>query len=242
MNLVIDIGNTRAKAAVFDGEKIVETVQAEAFTTEDAERLLAKYPAVDRAIVSSVRGGEEALIEVLRGRLKRVVHFDADTPVPIRNAYATPATLGRDRLAAAVGAAAIFPDEDVLVVDLGTAITLDLVTADGIFRGGNISPGAAMRFSALHEYTAKLPLRKLTEPAGLLGTSTAEAIENGVAGGIICEVEGTAEKLYGIYPSLRILFTGGDAHFFEKRVKFPIFASLDLVLTGLNKILEYNAQ
>ena len=242
MNLAIDIGNTRVKAAVIDGGKIVEVVRKEELVPDDLAEMRRKYPAIDRAILSSVRGGEELLAGWLQGRLKQVIRFDHTTPVPVKNAYKTPETLGLDRLAAAVGAAALFPGENVLVVDFGTAITLDLLTADGTFRGGNISPGAAARFSALHDYTEKLPLRTLTDTVETLGKTTHGAIESGVVNGIVYEIEGTVDRIYGKHPTLRILFTGGDAKFFEKRVKFPIFATRDLVLIGLNKILEYNAK
>ena len=242
MNLAIDIGNTLAKAAVIDGGQVVDVYKTETLTPAWLDEIFAACPGIDRAILSSVRGGEEALAGWLQGRLKRFIRFDHTTPVPIENGYKTPETLGCDRLAAAVGAAVLFPGEDVLVVDFGTAITLDLLTADGTFCGGNISPGAAARFSALHDYTKKLPLRALADTVETLGKTTHQAIESGVVNGIVYEIEGTADRLYGKHPSLRILFTGGDAKFFEKRVKFPIFATQDLVLTGLNKILEYNVE
>ena len=129
-----------------------------------------------------------------------------------------------------------------MLADCGTAITVDMVSAAGEFLGGNISPGAASRFRALHEYTCSLPLRALRPgETELLGRDTFSAIESGVIDGIVYEIEGYIGRLSARYPDLRIIFTGGDGNFFAKRVKNPIFATYDLVVYGLNRILEYNA-
>jgi type III pantothenate kinase len=221
LNLIIDIGNTRVKAAVFDGGELVEM--------GDAAALATRYP-VRRTIVSSVRGLPEWLPA-------GVLVLGAATPVPLKNLYKTPATLGSDRLAAAVGAHTIFPDDDVLIVDLGTALTIDLVTRGGEFTGGNISPGLSMRLRMLHECTASLPL--VEAPVGdipLMGASTGEAIAAGVVNGMVHEIEGYVRRL----PAARIIFTGGDAKYFAERTKSTTFVHDDLILWGLNRILEYN--
>ena len=240
MNLAIDIGNSLSKAAVIDRGQVVDIFKAETFTPEYFEKLFRRYPAVDRGILVSTRGEDDELAAYLNGKLLTFICFDHAVPVPIRNAYATPETLGLDRLAAAVGAAALHPGEASLVIDFGTAITIDFVTADGEFRGGNISPGAAMRFRALHEFTGKLPQLSLAEPEGLLGRSTRAAVENGVVQGIVHEIEGYITRLSETEGPFRVIFTGGDGNFFAKRLKNPIFASQDLVLYGLDRILEYN--
>ena len=161
--------------------------------------------------------------------------------MPIGNAYLTPETLGRDRLAAAVGATVLYPGENVLIVDFGTAVTIDLVTADATFRGGCISPGMKTRFRALHDYTAKLPLCAATESEELAGLNTRQAIELGVMNGITFEIEGYAARMRSRIEDLCVIFTGGDANFFVKRIKNTIFANCNLVFCGLNRILEYNA-
>ncbi|MDR0954067.1 MAG: type III pantothenate kinase [Rikenellaceae bacterium] len=242
MNLAIDIGNSMSKAAVIDSGQVVDIYKAETFTPDNLNQLFRLYPGLTQGILISTRGDEEAWVPLLEKRLKRLVRFDENTPVPIRNGYATPKTLGRDRLAAAVGAAALHPGRASLVVDFGTAITIDLVSADGEFRGGNISPGASARFRALHEFTGRLPLGSLVEETELLATSSLSAIQSGVIGGIVFEIEGYIAKLSQEIDDFRIIFTGGDGNFFAKRLNYPIFASQDLVLFGLNKILEYNAQ
>ena len=165
----------------------------------------------------------------------------AETPWAIIVAYATPATLGADRLAAAVGGVELFPDSDILIVDFGTAITIDYVE-DGVFRGGNISPGVTTRFRALADYTAKLPLCAPTEEELPYGRTTIEAIEQGVMQGITHEIKGYIDSFLLKNEEKSIIFTGGEAKYFANRIKNAIFAKYDLVVCGLNRILEYNAK
>jgi type III pantothenate kinase len=236
VNLTVDIGNTSAKAALFDGERLVETLQGEA--------RIARLPDVDKAIVCSTRGNETELERIVRRMARMVfVKFDHTTAVPLQNRYSTPATLGPDRLAAAVGGHVIRPRSNVLVVDFGTAITFDVVTAAGEYMGGNISPGAASRFRALHEHTGRLPQLGLPamEDLSFPATDTKSAIESGVAMGIVAETERYITLAREKFGDLEIIFTGGDADYFAKLVKFPIFASSDIVFRGLNAILEHDA-
>lgn len=241
MNFVADIGNTLAKLAVTEGGEVIAQCCAERFRPEQAGELLASYPGVERAIVSSTRGDGEEAAAALRRFVRRCLEFTPRTPVPLRNAYLTPESLGRDRLAAAVGAAALFPATPVLVVDFGTALTLDLVTADGTFRGGFISPGVRMRFRALHDYTARLPLCAPTAEQLPLGDTTERCIAQGVMAGVTHEIEGHVARLEAEHAGLRTIFTGGDAKYFVKRIKNTIFADRNLVFRGLDRILEYNA-
>ena len=161
--------------------------------------------------------------------------------VPVANAYHTPETLGRDRLAAAVGATVLYPGRNVLIVDFGTAVTIDLVTADNTFRGGCISPGMKTRFRALHDYTACLPLCGPTESGELQGLTTEEAIRLGVMNSLTFEIEGYMARMEKKIDDLCVIFTGGDAKYFAKRIKNTIFANCNLVFCGLDRILEYNA-
>ena len=162
--------------------------------------------------------------------------------VPIRNGYDTPETLGADRLAAAVGAALVAEGRDALVVDFGTAITVDYVSGDGTYRGGAISPGMGMRFQALHRYTARLPLCRETAEERLYGTTTTSCIEQGVMNGIAFEIEGYIARFRRENADICIIFTGGAAKNFAKRIKNAIFADCELVFLGLNRILEFNAE
>lgn len=241
MNLIVDIGNTRTKLAVFEGGKLLCERCVECVDDQVLAELLGGRRA-ERAILATTRDGVEPTMRVVRMHTERFLEFTAATPTPIGNAYRTPATLGRDRLAAAVGATTIYPARNVLIADFGTALTMDLVTADGVFRGGVISPGLGMRFRALHDYTSRLPLLAPSDTEGLQGLTTAEAIERGVMNSITFEVEGYIARMNAEFDDLCIIFTGGDAKFFVKRIKNAIFANCNLVFSGLDRILEYNAR
>lgn len=243
MNLAIDIGNTLAKLAVIDDGQMVDFQKTEKIDSTFIERLLEENPKIDAAIIVSTGESGSEWQQMLEKRMKRFVRFNAETPIPIENGYETPQTLGLDRLAAAVAANALYPNSNVVIVDFGTAITVDFVSAEGKFLGGNISPGAATRFKALHHFTKRLPLCELDEDSvRLLGNSTLTAIESGVVNGIVYEIEGYIRDLQQRYNNLRIIFTGGESDFFAKRLKNTIFATYDLVAYGLNRILEYNAK
>lgn len=237
----MDIGNTRVKLALFEGGRPIAERCVERLLPATVDDLLGGVQA-DGAIVASTRGEADEVVELLRPRARRVVEFTSQTPVPIRNAYLTPETLGRDRLAAAVGAATLYPGRNLLIVDFGTAVTIDLVTADNTFRGGCISPGVDMRLRALHDYTARLPLCTPTASEELLGLSTDEAVRLGVMNSLTFEIEGYIGRLRGRIEDLCVIFTGGDAKFFVKRIKNTIFASCNPVFFGLDRILEYNAR
>lgn len=252
MNLIVDIGNTRLKAALYAGGCAVAEAVTEASAPDAVAQLLedlfrrAGCARARAAILSSTRGrvadgalpGDAA--RLMRRWTDRLVEFTPETPVPLGNAYRTPSTLGRDRLAAAVGAATLHPGRNVLVVDFGTALTIDLVTADGVFRGGVISPGLGLRFRSLRDHTAALPLCHAGGAEGLQGLSTAEAIELGVVNSMCFEVEGYMRRMGEKIDDLCVIFTGGDAKYFAKRIKNTIFANHNLVFCGLNRILEHN--
>ncbi len=240
MNLLVDIGNTRMKWAVADSAGQIVAVEAGPLTDEVLAQWVAHYR-VQRAICSSTRGAVPEVVALLERRVAQVVPFTAETPVPLTIRYATPETLGRDRVAAAVGAATRFPKRNCLVVDFGTALTFDVVSADGGFRGGAISLGVSNRFRALQEYTASLPLCCPTDEQQLLGDSTRSAIEQGVMNSVQFELEGYIGRLEEKFHDLCVIFTGGESNFFVKRIKNTIFAEPNLVFCGLNRILEYNA-
>lgn len=239
MNLIVDIGNTFVKVGVYCQGEILTQGQYVALMDKDLDELLGGRCA-ERAIVSSTRKKVEEISEVVKRHTLEMLIFDADTPVPILNDYLTPKTLGRDRLAAAVGALKLYPNRNLLVVDCGTAITIDLVTKDGCFRGGCISLGLSSRFEALHEYCQCLPLLEPSDKECLIGRTTHEAIEQGVLNSVQFEIEGYVERLSSEFDELCVIFTGGDAKFFVKRIKNAIFAECNLVFAGLDRILEYN--
>ena len=237
-NLIVDEGNTLCKIGVLDKNEVLCESSANEFDMAVVEQIMLQHQ-IDGAIVASTRGGAESICEKLRSRIGRVLHFTSLTEVPIGIDYSSRQTLGTDRIAVAVGVVCEMGIKDALIVDMGSAITFDLLE-NGVFRGGNISPGVAMRFRALNEFTAALPLCHKTEPTEELGGSTIEAIEQGVMQGILHEIEGYVEQVSKKNGKKSIIFCGGDAESFVYRIKNAIFAPRKLMFTGLNTILEYN--
>lgn len=242
MNIAIDAGNSSTKIALIEEGRVVETLRT---THLDREFLHSLWQRLDgrvkRVVLSSVVDVPAQVEEFLNSHTDGYLRVTAATPMPLRNLYATPHTLGIDRLAAAVGAATIYPSSNVLVVDLGTAMTVDIVTARGEFLGGNITLGAEGRFRALNQFTARLPLVEKPDEEAAWGYDTASAIQSGVVRGMTYELEGYIARANEEFEDLKIIFTGGDAKYFAKRLKNAIFATSDLVVLGLNTILEYNA-
>ncbi|MGQ7870489.1 type III pantothenate kinase [Sunxiuqinia sp. sy24] len=242
MNLVIDIGNSRIKLALFNERDLMFNVPLDELKPEHIQVLLDEHDDLQHAIVSSVREYSPELKSFLERSFKNFIELDANTPVPITNRYETPGTLGKDRLAAAVGATEIFPDRNVLVIDAGTAITYEIITANKEYLGGNISPGLETRYKSLHQFTGKLPLLKATNEFQMIGTNTESAIQSGVQLGLLFEVEQYLDYFNTIYENLEVIITGGDAKFFDKKLKNSIFVHFNLTLIGLNRILEYNVK
>jgi type III pantothenate kinase len=168
--------------------------------------------------------------------------LSANTPLPIENRYLTKETLGKDRIAAVVGAYDLYPNQNLLVIDAGTAITYDFINEKGQYLGGNISPGIEMRFKALNYYTGKLPRVQPKEWNKLYGSTTEEAILGGVLNGVVFEVDKTIESFKEFYKNLKVIITGGDAEFFDNKLKNSFFVNFNLLALGLNRILEYNGE
>jgi type III pantothenate kinase len=240
MNLVVDIGNTAIKAAVFNKGDIISSLHWKEGESGLIQAWLDEFAGIQRAILSSVRKDNALIRGILEKSGIRVMELDEHTPLPIANRYRSASTLGRDRLAAAVGANSLFPGQNLLVIDTGTAITIDFVNAENEYLGGNISPGLSMRFRALKEFTDKLPLVEASDIAYFLGEDTPGAIRAGVQYGIIFELDEYINRQKKRYPDLQVIMTGGDARFFDKKLKNSIFVDLDLNLHGLHRILDYN--
>ena len=240
VSICFDIGNTQTKFAIFNNHQINHfgTIDIKNFSLIDQT---IKENNVEAAIVSSVAEVPDTLLNFLSQKLF-VINLTAETKLPIENCYETKETLGKDRLAAVVGANFLYPGTDLLIIDAGTAITYDLIVQTGRYLGGNISPGIQMRFKALNHFTSRLPLVEKAHDNVLYGKNTTEAIRAGVQNGIIFEVDGTIDHFRQLYPGLKVLFTGGDAKFFDNKLKNVIFVLSNLVMTGLNRILVYNAQ
>lgn len=234
VNLVIDFGNTRTKAAIFHNDKLI-TMRSD-LQIEDISPFISEHQP-HHIIVSSVSRSKSELEKLLD---KSTVFLTHKTKLPFKIDYKTPETLGLDRIAAVAGAQYMFPSTNCLVVDTGTCITYDIIDANGTYHGGGISPGIKMRFKALNTFTANLPLVSDIENIELIGQTTTESIQSGVIYGILGEIEQIIRMYKDKYANLQIIICGGDANYFENRLKADIFASPELVLTGLNRILHYN--
>ncbi len=240
MYLVIDIGNTNQKVALFNAEgETVELLQKSRLTAEDLAAWTDTRD-VAAAIISSVERESADLYAFLRERVP-TIRMAAQVALPIRLRYATPDTLGTDRIANAVGANHLFPHRNVLSIQAGTCLVTDLVTADNEYLGGTIAPGLRMRLRALEQFTAKLPLVSPQPVDYLIGDSTEKSILSGVVNGITSEIDGLIERYKEHYPDLQIVLTGGDAGYLESFIKNSIFAAPNLVLLGLYKILRFHA-
>lgn len=240
--LVIDIGNTLIKAAIFEGHKLIEAQYHEQVTPVDLQLLLSKYP-VEKAIISTVRGSVESWFGILEQQVK-VLYFNRNLASGIHNHYGTPQTLGLDRLAGVLGARCLFPADDNLVIDAGTCITYDGVDAGANYYGGSISPGLNMRYKALQHYTAVLPLVEADlNFSGYYGNNTVSAIRSGVQNGLLYEIQGFIQSYQKQDRHLNIVLTGGDSVFLDTVLKNSIFAGYIklepyLVLKGLNAAIQ----
>ncbi|MBR5959155.1 MAG: type III pantothenate kinase [Salinivirgaceae bacterium] len=235
-NLIIDEGNTLCKFAIVDNGIITD--RAVGTNADDGQlQEFASRHQIGRIISSTTRSTEVKL----PAPLQRIPHvkFSTDLHLPVSIDYKTPETLGSDRIAAAAGAATLYPGRNTLIIDIGTAITIDFLTADGVFNGGIISPGPEMRAKALHHFTGRLPLVEITGNAQLQGKSTTEAIQSGIANGISFEIEGYIERYRKTVDNLLVIAAGGFAGFFFRN-NTDIKIEPDLVLTGMNRILEMN--
>ncbi|TRX61334.1 type III pantothenate kinase [Fulvivirga sp. M361] len=236
MNLVVDVGNTRAKAAVFRQEELCSVTHE--IDIEDLKTLLAENKP-EKVIISSVRDDTADFLEVLNEYDPLVLSHRTALPFSVN--YCTPQTLGNDRRAAVAGAQALFPNTNCLIIDCGTCITYDILSKEQGYMGGSISPGLHMRFQALHTFTSGLPLLTPEENVPVTGQNTRDGIESGVIHGIIMEIEGLINHYSSKFVELRVIMCGGDTNFFENKVKARIFAAPELVLRGLNTILHHHA-
>ncbi|WP_347175132.1 type III pantothenate kinase [Polaribacter uvawellassae] len=239
MNLIIDVGNTRIKAAVFENDTLLEVVVFEANDLlKKVVFLINKYN-IDKGIISSVKNISTSQLDQLHKKLSFLV-LDSSTKVPFKNLYKTPKTLGVDRIALVSNAVEKFQNKNVLIIDAGTCITYDFINEQKEYFGGAISLGIEMRYKALHNYTSKLPLLEKNIPKNFVGCTTEESIHSGIINGVLNEINGAIEQYEREYSFLTLVLTGGDTYFLAKQLKSSIFANPNFVLEGLNTILIYN--
>ena len=241
MNLIIDVGNTIVKLAVFQNGNLLNVIKVPLRDlVQEIEKIFKVYPKISSVISSSVSDLDE---ELLKSTLTDVfvLSLDHNTIVPFTNLYTTPTTLGVDRIALVSNAVNKYPKQNALIIDAGTCITYDFVNNKGEYFGGSIAPGLFLRYKSLNDYTANLPLLKPKYPNTFIGDSTENAIHAGVSNGLIAEINGVIEEFSNNYDPLVVILTGGDANFLSKRLKSSIFVDPNFLLHGLNYILEYTA-
>ena len=237
MNLIIDIGNNSAKFFLFKGEQIILHTRKSNSSFEIMDEWSRLYD-IEKAIVSSVIEEGPELSSAISKLQCPVVRFNNSMQLPLEINYRTPDTLGSDRVAAAVGAWNEAPGRNILVIDAGTAITVDFISKDGKYNGGNIAPGIKMRLRALHEFTNRLPIVDKEGEIPSIGYDTETAIRSGVINGICHEIDGYINEFKQKFCDVLVFLTGGDEKPLKNRIKNCIFADKYLVAKGLNRILR----
>jgi type III pantothenate kinase len=240
VNLIIDQGNTALKIALFEGDKLVSKAVIENNQPNELLKWLDINVVMPVHVITSSVVNQELDLSSLQ--INSALKLNSKTLLPVQIDYKSPDTLGNDRIANACGIWKLNPKKNSLAVDLGTCIKYDLVTNEGMYKGGAISPGLAMRYQSLHEFTAKLPLVQNDQPPQLIGTDTKSSLVSGVELGIQYEINGFIERYSEDFNDLTIFMTGGDLNHFDKGIKNRIFANPDLTLIGLNEILQFNVQ
>ena len=240
MYLTIDIGNSFAKLAIFHDGEIVHKERHHKLLVGNVDKLYKKF-LFSRAILSSTRVIDKRIITAIQRRYDMII-LDHNTAIPIKNLYRTPETLGRDRLAAVVGAYVQYPKQNCVIIDLGTCNTFDLVDKNGTYQGGNISPGVDMKLKVMNHFTSMLPLPVRQYNDDPIGKDTTSALQNGAFWGTIFEIESFIHRMNALFTPLNVILTGGYAEIFGSKLNSKIFVAPNIVLFGLHEILKYNEE
>lgn len=242
MNLIVDVGNTYVKFAVFNDANLIHKSSFKLSEFKKQYKCLKKdFPKLKNAIIASV--GHLSTEQVASiGNDLNVIELTSQLNFPFKNLYKTPKTLGVDRMALVGASVHQFPNKNVLIIDAGTCITYDFITSDNHYLGGAISPGLRLRYTALNNLTANLPLLETELPNSIVGDSTESSIHSGVVYGAIKEIDGVIDQYLEEYLDLTVILTGGDSNFLSNQLKNTIFANSNFLLDGLNFILEYNSK
>ena len=239
MNLVLDVGNSLLKIALFEKSELIQKFKFSENYKRNIEDIISKYK-VTHSIISNVGRIDDSIINILKESTNLLL-VSNQLKIPFKNLYKSKNTLGQDRLALVSAAAFNFPNENVLIVDVGSCITYDFKNNNNEYLGGGISPGISMRFKSLNTFTSNLPLIDFDSIYQLIGNNTKNSITSGVVNGIISEINGIMQQYREQFKNIRIILTGGDSNFLLKRIKNTIFADRNFLLIGLNKLLEDNS-
>ena len=239
MNLVLDVGNSLLKIALFEKSELIQKFKFSENYKRNIEDLISNYK-VTHSIISNVGRIDDSIINILKESTNLLL-VSNQLKIPFKNLYKSKNTLGQDRLALVSAAAFNFPNENVLIVDVGSCITYDFKNNNNEYLGGGISPGISMRFKSLNTFTSNLPLIDFDSIYQLIGNNTKNSITSGVVNGTISEINGIIQQYREEFKNIRIILTGGDSNFLLKRIKNTIFADRNFLLIGLNKLLEDNS-
>jgi type III pantothenate kinase len=240
MNLIIDVGNTAIKLAVFSNSRLIRklSVSPDSVSVE-IQILLDRYKSINQGIISTVGDSKAVEIQKHLGQIN-LMKLSYKTKLPFKNLYKTPNTLGVDLGGRRIIKKLLHPNKNTLIIDAGTCITYDFINSRNEYLGGAISPGVNLRYRSMHNLTANLPLLNLERPKQNIGYDTESSIHSGVVNGVLYEIDGVIEEYTSNYEDLTVILTGGDAKFLSKRLKNTIFANSNFLLEGLNYILEFN--
>ena len=239
MNLILDVGNSLLKIALFEKSELIQKFKFSENYKRNIEDIISKYK-VTHSIISNVGRIDDSIINILKESTNLLL-VSNQLKIPFKNLYKSKNTLGQDRLALVSAAAFNFPNENVLIVDVGSCITYDFKNNNNEYLGGGISPGISMRFKSLNTFTSNLPLIDFDSIYQLIGNNTKNSITSGVVNGTISEINGIIQQYREEFKNIRIILTGGDSNFLLKRIKNTIFADRNFLLIGLNKLLEDNS-
>jgi type III pantothenate kinase len=240
MNLIVDIGNTSTKLAVFEGINKLSQSRISELSCEELEDELTRYK-IEKVIISSVKKIPLIITELFLTNIPYVHILSDKSLLPFKVEYDTPETLGPDRIAAVAGAYNLFPRTNVLIIDAGTALTFEFLSAN-CYKGGTISPGLRMRFKALNKFTARLPLVSPSAGFTFPGQNTNDAITGGVITGMTYEINEYIRTFENKHTNFKVILTGGDSEFLKDKLNHHFTYMPDIVIDGLNYILEYNAK
>jgi type III pantothenate kinase len=236
--LCLDFGNTRLKAALFKEHQLLQTFTLADHPVEQLQAIIEQHRP-EASILSSVINHPAEMEAVLQKhtRFHKLSHL---SKLPFTIPVGKPETVGTDRLAIAAAAVHLFPNQHILVIALGTCITYNFINKDHQLVGGSISPGMEMRFRAMHEYTAKLPLVKGDWNVPLIGYDTVSNMQSGVILGMSKEINGMIDAYKERFSNFNAVLTGGNLPFFESHLKNEIFADPELIFKGLYAISQVN--
>ncbi|NNF02002.1 MAG: type III pantothenate kinase [Bacteroidia bacterium] len=240
MQVIVDVGNSRSKIALFHDKKwsMFSFTHSE-LDRKALEKIIQSHSMPSSAIIASVAEYDSQIDELLRS-IAPLFKFDSSLKIPIPLNYRTPLTLGNDRLANACALFDRYTGDAAVAIDCGTCIKFDMVDASGKYLGGSISPGIKMRFSVLSEQTAQLPNLEIDSKVQLIGDSTVKSIQSGVLNGVISEIDGMIQQYESLFPGIKKVLTGGDAELLAGKLKSSIFVAPNLTMLGLKVILDHN--